>query len=66
MSPHIHPLKTKVKKPDAKGEKAPSVEKITVAELLPQLEKTSFSLDDQHTFSERFFFLIMCDQVINR
>ena len=46
MSPHIHPLKTKVKKPDAKGEKAPSVEKITVAELLPQLEKTSFSLDD--------------------
>ena len=39
MSPHIHPLKTKVKKPKAKGKKADSVEKITVAELLPQLGK---------------------------
>ena len=34
MSPHIHPMKTKVKKPHAKGEKAASVEKITVATLL--------------------------------
>ena len=47
MSPHIHPMKTKVKKPHAKGEKAASVEKITVAALLPQLEKTSFSINDQ-------------------
>lgn len=42
MSPHIHPMKTKVKKPHAKGEKAASVEKITVAALLPQLEKHLF------------------------
>ena len=26
---------------------------------------TAFALDDQHTFSERFFFLIMRDQIIN-
>ena len=47
MSPHIHPLKNKVKKPSAKGEKAQSVEKVTVAELLPQLEQTTFQLDSQ-------------------
>ena len=42
LSPHIHPVKAKVKKPKNKGAKAESVEKITVAELLPQLENTSF------------------------
>lgn len=47
MSPHIHPLKSKVKKPTSKGTKADSIEKTTVAELLPQLENTSFLLDDQ-------------------
>lgn len=31
MSPHIHPLKTKVKKPKTKGIKADSVEKVTIA-----------------------------------
>lgn len=38
MSPHIHPLKTKVKKPKTKGTKADPVEKVTVADLLPALE----------------------------
>ena len=47
MSSHIHPLKTKVKKPKSKGTKADSVEKVTVAELLPELENTSFQLNDQ-------------------
>ena len=47
MSPHIHPLKTKVKKPKTKGTKADSVEKVTVAELLPALENTDFKLDEQ-------------------
>ena len=47
MSPHIHPLKTKVKKPKTKGTKADSVEKVTVADLLPSLEKTDFILDEQ-------------------
>ncbi len=43
LSSHEHPLKKKkVKKPKKKGEKAESVEKITVAELLPQLENTTF------------------------
>ncbi|MDD6206897.1 MAG: hypothetical protein PUB10_00040 [Clostridiales bacterium] len=47
LSPHIHPLKTKVLKPKTKGTKADSIEKVTVAELLPQLEAASFSIDDQ-------------------
>ena len=47
MAPHIHPLKTKVKKPKFKNTKAESVEKVTVAELLSELETTSFKLDDQ-------------------
>ena len=47
LSPHIHPLKNKVQKPKTKGTKAVSIEKVTVAELLPQLEVASFSIDDQ-------------------
>lgn len=47
MSSHIHPLKTKVKKPKSKGSNAESVEKVTVAELLPKLENTAFRLDEQ-------------------
>ena len=47
MSPHIHPLKIKVKKPKTKGTKADSVEKVTVTELLPILENTGFKLDEQ-------------------
>ena len=47
MSSHIHPLKTKVKKPKSKGTKADSVEKVTVAELLPELENSTFQLDNQ-------------------
>ncbi|NBH14622.1 hypothetical protein D3Z36_10685 [Lachnospiraceae bacterium] len=31
LSPHIHPVKAKVKKPKTKGAKAEPVEKITVA-----------------------------------
>ena len=47
LSPHVHPLKSKVKKPEKKGTKANSVEKVTVAELLPELENTEFRLDAQ-------------------
>ena len=48
LSPHEHPIKKKkVKKPKTKGAKAESMEKVTVAELLPQLESSSFSLDEQ-------------------
>ena len=47
LSPHVHPLKSKVKKPKNKGTKADSVEKVTVAELLPQLENTDFHLEEQ-------------------
>ena len=47
MSPHIHPLKTKVKKPKTKGTRADSVEKVTVADLLPSLEKTDFKFNEQ-------------------
>ncbi len=47
LSSHIHPLKFKVKKPKTKGVKADSVEKVIVAELLPQLEKTDFQFEKQ-------------------
>ena len=47
LSSHIHPIKEKVKKPKKKGTKADSMEKVTVAELLPQLENTQFHIDDQ-------------------
>lgn len=53
MSSHIHPLKTKVKKPNSKGPKADSVEKVTVAELLPVLENTPFILDS-HPYASLF------------
>ena len=44
----MHPLKKKkVKKPKSKGAKADSIEKVTVAELLPELENTQFHLDEQ-------------------
>ena len=47
LSPHIHPLKIKVKKPKTKGTKANSVEKVTVEQLLPELENTVFHIDAQ-------------------
>lgn len=47
LSPHIHPLKVKVKKPKTKGAKADPVEKITVEKLLQELENTIFNIDDQ-------------------
>lgn len=46
-SPHLHPSKKKqVKKPKQKGAKAESVERITVAQLLKQLESLCFSFQD--------------------
>lgn len=47
LSSHIHPLKVKVKKPKTKGKKADYVEKVMVEQLLPELEHTSFNMDDQ-------------------
>lgn len=47
LSPHEHPVKKKKVKKPKKGEKAESIEKLTVAELLPQLEFTEFRLDTQ-------------------
>ena len=48
LSPHEHPIKKKkLKKPKTKGAKAESIEKVTVAELLPQLESTSFPSEEQ-------------------
>ena len=48
VSPHVHPLKKKkVKKPKQKGTKAESIEKISVDQLLKQLESGAFSIDDQ-------------------
>lgn len=48
LSPHVHPVKKKkVKKPKQKGTKAESIEKISVDQLLKQLESGAFSIDDQ-------------------
>ena len=47
LSPHIHPIKAAVKKPSAKGAKAKPVEKISVEQLLQELENTSFSISEQ-------------------
>lgn len=48
LSPHIHPVKKKkVKKPKQNGSKADSIEKISVEQLLKQLESGTFSIDDQ-------------------
>ena len=47
LSPNIHPVKIKVKKPKTKGAKAESVEKVTVDERLSTLEGSSFDLKNQ-------------------
>nr|WP_270497044.1 hypothetical protein [Eisenbergiella porci] len=47
LSPHIHPLKAKVKKPKTKGSKAAPVEKVSVEQLLPELENTVFCIEHQ-------------------
>ena len=47
LSPHIHPVKATVKKPKRKGTKAESIEKVTITELLPKLENSSFSISEQ-------------------
>lgn len=48
LSSHIHPVKKKkVKKPKQKSTKAESIEKISVDQLLKQLESESFFIDDQ-------------------
>ena len=48
LSPHLRPAKEKrITKPTHKGTKAEPVEKVSVDQLLAQLETTSFMLDDQ-------------------
>ena len=47
LSPGIHPVKAKVKKPQSKGEKAASVEKVIVDQLITQLDHTTFIPEQQ-------------------
>ncbi len=47
LSPHIHPTKDKAKKPKIKGSKAAPVEKVSVEQLLPELENTTFRIEEQ-------------------
>ena len=47
LSPHIHPIKAKAKKPNIKGSKAAPVEKVSVEQLLPKLENTAFRIEEQ-------------------
>jgi hypothetical protein len=47
LNPHLHKLKAPVKKPNKKGCKAEPVEKVTVDDLLKELESSSFSISEQ-------------------
>ena len=47
LSPHLRPPKPSVKKPSRKGDKAASVDKMTVEQLLKELEAASDSMKDQ-------------------
>ena len=47
INPHRHPLKSSVKKPKKKGQKAEPVETISVEELLLQMQSTTFETDKQ-------------------
>lgn len=53
LSPHIHPTKDKAKKPKIKGSKAAPVEKVSVEQLLPELENTTFRIEE-HPYSSLF------------
>lgn len=47
LSPRIHPVKAKVNKPQSKGAKAASVEKVTVDQLITKLDHTTFIPEQQ-------------------
>ena len=71
LSPHIHPIKASVKKPSTKGAKAKPVEKISVEQLLQELENTSFSISEQpygslfDLFNQEFLQQSVSKQLIN-
>ena len=71
MTPHIHPIKATVKKPSTKGAKAKSVEKVSVEQLLQELEDTSFSISEQpygslfDLFNQEFLQQSVSKQLIN-
>lgn len=47
LSSHFHMPKISVKKPNKKGVKAKSIEKLSVEQLLPELENTTFNVGDE-------------------
>lgn len=47
FSSHLHPPKNSVKKPSVKGSKAKSIEKVSVEQLLNELDNTDFFINDQ-------------------
>ncbi len=47
ISSHLRPLKEKVKKPNKRGSKADPIDKVTVDQLLAELEETTFLLSEQ-------------------
>lgn len=47
LSSHFHMPKASVKKPRKKGAKAESIEKLSVDQLMTELENTSFNIDSQ-------------------
>ena len=71
LNPHIHSVKASVKKPSVKGDKAKSVEKVSVAQLLAELEENSFSISEQpygslfHLYNQEFLQKSVSKKLIN-
>ncbi len=66
VSPHEHPPKLKVKKPKTKGEKADSVEKITVEELIAAFSTGAVSTSQPFSLLVKVFQHGFVDQSIQR
>ena len=68
FSPHVKPpVRKKVKKPKAKGQKAASIEKESVAELIARLSKATFRVDQEaYGLLFRIFRTCFLDESIRR
>ena len=66
LSPHEHPPKSKVKKPEKKGEKAVSVEKLTVDQLLSQLQTEPPSQEQPFSLLFKAFEKLFLEESVQR
>lgn len=63
LSDHLHKLKIPVKKPGRKGAKAAPTEKVTVQQLIDQMEHQTFSIEEQPYHS---FFMIYKEEFLKQ